>query len=427
MKIVYVGMAADYLHIGHINLLNEAKKYGDVLVGLLTDKAIASYKRLPMTNYENRKIIVESIHGVKKVVPQYTLDYTDNLLKYKPDFVVHGDDWKTSLQRYTRQKVIDIIKEWDGELIEPPYTKGISSTDIIEKQMECGVTPEYRLKKLRKLLELKPIVRVIEAHNGLSSIIADRTKIYVENEVREFDAIWESSLTDSTSKGKPDIEIVDFTSRTQTINEILEVTTKPIIVDGDTGGTIEHFSFMIKTLERLGVSAIIIEDKKFPKQNSLLLNVKHKQENISTFCEKIKRGKQSQLSPDFMIIARIESLIAGKGIDDAIKRAIAFTKAGADGIMIHSKKQEPDEIISFCKEYKKLNLMLPLVAVPTTYNKITEDELQKNGVSMVIYANHLLRVSHKSMSYVATSILQNKRSMEVNDMCSSLKEIFDLV
>ena len=261
----YVGMSADYIHVGQINIINKARKYGEITIGLLTDKAVASYKRVPMLTYEQRKKIMENIQGVVKVVPQETLDYVENLRKYKPDYVVHGDDWKKGIQKDVRQRVINALKEWDGKLIEPKYTKGISSTILIEDKLKSGVTPDYRLKKLKRLIELKPIVRVIEAHGGLSALIAEKTKLIVGTEIREFDAIWESSLTDSTSKGKPDIEVVDFTSRTQTINEILEVTTKPIIVDGDTGGLIEHFVFMVKTLERLGVSAAIIEDKVFPK------------------------------------------------------------------------------------------------------------------------------------------------------------------
>ena len=427
MKKVYVGMSADYLHIGHINLLNEAKKYGSVIVGLLTDEAIASYKRIPMTNYENRKKMVESIAGIQKVVPQHTFDYTDNLIKYKPDFVVHGTDWRTGIQKNIRQKVIDTIKEWNGKLVEPPYTTGISSTGIIEKQMECGVTPIYRLNKLRRLIELKPIVRVIEAHSGLSSIIAERTKFQVGNEIREFDAFWESSLTDSMSKGKPDIEIVDFTSRTQTINQILEVTTKPMIIVGDTGGTPEHFSFMVKTLERLGVSAVIIEDKQFPKQNSLLPNVKHQQETILNFCAKIQKGKQSQVNSDFMIFARIESLIAGKSVDDALERAKAYIQVGADGIMIHSKYKSPGEILEFCEEYKKFKHRVPLIAVPTTYNTITEKEPIDAGVSIVIYANHLLRSSYKAMMKTAEAILQNERAYEAESTCCPVKQIFDMI
>jgi len=422
MKKVYIGISADFIHVGHINLINNAIKYGNVTVGLLTDKAIASYKRIPLMPYEQRKKVINNIKGVNHVVQQKTLDYTDNLRKYKPDYVIHGDDWKNGLQKETRRKVINVMKEWGGKLIEVKYTKGISSTKLIEDKLNQGITPIQRLKKLKKLINLKPIVRVIEAHNGLSAIVAENTKL----DSKEFDAIWESSLTDSSSKGKPDIELIDFTSRIQTINQILEVTTKPIIVDGDTGGVKEHFVFVIKTLERLGVSAIIIEDKKFPKKNSLLKGAKHEQEDINVFCDKIKAGIQTKIDQDFMIIARIESLIIKHDINDAIKRAKAYIKAGANGIMIHSKNKKPTEIIKFCKLYKKFNNKVPLVVVPTTYNKITEKELKELGVNVVIYANHLLRSSYKNMKKTAEKILQYERSKETDDLCYPVKELLKL-
>jgi len=422
MKKVYIGMSADFIHVGHINLINNAIKYGNVTVGLLTDKAIASYKRIPLMPYEQRKKVINNVKGVNHVVQQKTLDYTDNLRKYKPDYVIHGDDWKNGLQKETRRKVINVMKEWGGKLIEVKYTKGISSTKLIEDKLNQGITPIQRLKKLKKLINLKPIVRVIEAHNGLSAIVAENTKL----DSKEFDAIWESSLTDSSSKGKPDIELIDFTSRIQTINQILEVTTKPIIVDGDTGGVKEHFVFVIKTLERLGVSAIIIEDKKFPKKNSLLKGAKHEQEDINVFCDKIKAGIQTKIDQDFMIIARIESLIIKHDINDAIKRAKAYIKAGANGIMIHSKNKKPTEIIKFCKLYKKFNNKVPLVVVPTTYNKITEKELKELGVNVVIYANHLLRSSYKNMKKTAEKILQYERSKETDDLCYPVKELLKL-
>jgi len=427
MKTVYVGMSADYLHVGHINLIDKARDYGDVIVGLLTDQAIASYKRVPITSYEQRKKVISNINGVTRVVPQYTLDYTDNLIKYKPDYVVHGDDWKKGIQSEIRQNVIDIISEWGGELIEPSYTEGISSTKLINNKLKNGITPNERRKALKNLLKYKPLVRVLESHNGLSGIIVEKTKIENDNNILEFDAIWESSLTDSASKGKPDIEIVDFTSRLQRVNEIIEVTTKPIIVDGDTGGTKENFVSMVKTLERIGVSAIIIEDKKYPKKNSLLDNTTHSQESVENFCEKIKLGINSKLTEDFMIIARIESLIANKGVEDALIRAKAYISAGADAIMIHSKNHIPTELIEFCNKYKNIKNRVPLVLVPSTYNHMYEEDLQKLGASIVIYANHLLRASYLSMKIVAESILINKRSFDVNNKCCTIKEIVELI
>lgn len=426
-KTVYVAMAVDFLHVGHIKIIEEAKKHGKVIIGLLTDKAIASYKRVPMTSYEQREKIIKNIQGVWKIVPQEELDYTKNLKKLKPTYVLHGDDWKQGVQKEVRKKVIEILSEWGGKLIEPPYTKGISSTLLIENHRLVGVTPDYRRQALKKLIRLKPVVRVIEAHNGLSARIAETTKINVANEIREFDAIWESSLTDSTSKAKPDTELVDLTSRTQTINEILEVTTKPIIVDGDTGGLTEHFVFMVKTLERLGVSAVIIEDKAFPKRNSLLEGANHIQEDVDKFCDKIRAGIRARVTQDFMIIARIESLIAGKSVSDAILRANAYISAGADAIMIHCKDKEPVDLIEFCKKYQHLENKTPLVVVPTTYNQFTEDELNELGASIVIYANHLLRASYNSMKKVAETILKNKRSLETDEICLPIKEVLNLI
>lgn len=422
MKKIYVGMSADLIHPGHMNILREASKYGKVTVGLLTDKAIASYKRLPSLTYEQRKEVIESIKYVNKVIPQTTLDYTDNLNKLKPNYVVHGDDWKYGVQKEVRQKVIEILSNWNGELIEIPYTKGISSTQLHNSLKEIGTTPEIRQKKLKRLIENKPIVRILEAHNGLTGIIAEN----VSYENNEFDGIWMSSLTDSTAKGKPDIELID---RYGTLNDVLEVTTKPIILDGDTGGKPEHFAFTVKTLERLGVSAVIIEDKVGLKKNSLFgTDVKQTQDSTEGFCKKIKVGKSSLIGNNFMIISRIESLILKVGLEDAIKRAKAYIDAGVDGVMIHSKEEDPTEIFNFCEAYSKFDKKVPLIVVPSSYNSVTEDILIKKGVNVVIYANHLLRSAYPAMIKTAESILKNKRSKEASDEhCMSIKEILNLI
>ena len=422
MKTIYVGMSADLIHPGHMNVLKEASKYGKLIVGLLTDKAIASYKRLPALTYEQRKEVVESIKYVNHVVPQYTLDYTDNLNRYKPNYVLHGDDWKYGVQKDIRQRVINTLSKWEGKLIEVPYTKGISSTQLHNSLKEIGTTPEIRQKKLKRLIENKPIVRILEAHNGLTGIIAEN----VSYKNYEFDGIWMSSLTDSTAKGKPDIELID---RYSTLNDILEVTTKPIILDGDTGGKPEHFAFTVKTLERLGVSAIIIEDKIGLKKNSLFgTDVKQTQDSIEGFSKKIKIGKSSLIGKDFMIIARIESLILKAGLKDALKRAKAYIDSGVDGIMIHSKEEDPSEIFNFCDEYKNFNKKVPLIVVPSSYNNVTEDILIEKGANIVIYANHLLRSAYPAMVKTAESILKNKRSKEASDdYCMSIKEILNLI
>jgi len=428
MKIVYVAMSADLLHHGHLNVINEARKLGDVIVGLLTDKAIASYKRLPYLTFEQRKLIVENIKGVKKVIPQETLDYRPNLRLIKPHYVVHGDDWKAGIQMEVRNKVIQVLKEWNGKLVEIPYTNGISSTYLNAKVKEIGTTPEIRLRMLRRLLSSKPLLRFLEAHNGLTGLIIENTKINNQDKIEEFDGIWLSSLTDSIAKGKPDIECVDLTSRLNTINDILEVTTKPIIFDGDTGGITEHFVFTVKTLERLGISAVIIEDKIGLKKNSLFgTEAIQKQDTIENFSQKISQGKKAQVTEDFMIIARIESLILNRPQKDAILRAQSYIKAGADGIMIHSKGVNPNQIFEFCKNYKRLEYKVPLIAVPSTYCKVYEKDLQKAGINIIIYANHLLRSAYPAMINTAKSILLNERSLEASKFCMPIDKIITLI
>jgi phosphoenolpyruvate phosphomutase len=421
-------MSADLVHPGHLNIIREACKYGDVTIGLLTDKAIASYKRLPYLSYDQRKIIMESIKGVKNVIPQETLDYVPNLRLLRPEYVIHGDDWKTGIQKRVRDRVIEVLNEWGGELIEVPYTQGISSTYLNISIKDVGTTPEIRLKTLRRLLDAKPIVQVLEAHNGLTGLIAEKTRVIKDEKVREFDAIWLSSLTDSTAKGKPDIEYVDLTSRLGTINDILEVTTKPILFDAASGGIPEHFVFMVKSLERLGVSAAVIKDTLGTKKNSLVeIEAQQTQDSIEDFGYKISMGKKAQVTDDFMIIARIESLALEKGQEDALNRAKAYIKAGADGILIHSKSTEPDEIIEFCGAYTKLDQRVPLAVIPTTYSKITEEELTNRGVNVVIYANQLLRSAYPVMTDTAISILSHGRAYEASANCMSVKDIISLI
>ncbi len=427
-KTVYVGMSADLIHPGHMNIIAEARKLGDVTIGLLTDEAIASYKRLPLLDFEQRKIVVENIRGVAAVISQETLDYVPNLRKLKPDYVVHGDDWKTGVQRKTRQDVIDALEEWGGRLVEPEYTAGVSSTQLITAINEVGTTPDIRRKRLRRLLGAKPLIRILEAHNGLCGLIVENASATRDGRRREFDGMWLSSLTDSTAKGKPDIELVDLTSRQNTLNDILEVTTKPIIYDGDTGGIAEHFSFMVRTLERLGVSAVIIEDKTGLKRNSLFgTEVEQQQASIEDFSHKISTGKRTQVTDDFMIIARIESLILKAGMDEALKRARAYIAAGVDAIMIHSREKTPDEILEFCSRFAEFGKKTPIVAVPSSYSQTTETKLADAGVRIVIYANQLLRSAYPAMVKTAECILEQERAHEAEEMCLSIKEIIRLI
>lgn len=428
-KKVYVGMSADMIHPGHLNIINEAAKLGSVTVGVLTDAAIASYKRLPYLTYEQRAQIVAALKGVDNVVPQTTLDYVPNLRELKPDYVVHGDDWKEGVQQKTRQRIIEAMAEWGGKVIDIPYTQGISSTAMNQRLKEIGTTPEIRMKRLRRLIGAKKIVRILESHSGLTGLIIENVYVDVNGKKEEFDGMWASSLTDSTSKGKPDIEAVDVTTRLHDLNDALEVTTKPVIFDGDTGGKVEHFVFTVRTLERLGISAVIIEDKVGLKQNSLFgTDTVQTQDTIEGFCAKIKAGKNAQITEDFMIIARIESLIAGKPVEDALERAFAYVAAGADGIMIHSKNTDGMDIKEFCQRFREKNVETPIVAVPTTYNQFTEDELSQWGINVVIYANHMLRSAYPAMVNCAKSILSHKRSLEAsNAYCMPIKEILTLI
>ena len=428
-KKIYIAMSADIIHKGHLNIIGTGCKLGKVIIGLLTDEAISSYKRLPLIAFEERKQIVENLKGVDKVIPQNTLDYVPNLKLIKPDYVVHGDDWKTGIQKEVRQRVINTLTEWGGELVEPKYTEGISSTDLISAVKARGITPGKRMKTLRRLIDAKPIVRILEAHNGLTGLIGEKTSIEKNGQKIEFDGIWESSLTDSTAKGKPDTELVDFSSRFSTIEEILEVTTKPIIVDGDTGGKIEHFKYRVKTLERLGVSALIIGDKIGDKRNSLFgTTVAQEQDSIERFSEKIHEGKQSQVTEDFMIIAQVESLILQTGMDGALKRAEAYIAAGADGIMIHSKEKDGKGIIDFCNKFQKFKTKVPLVVGPSTYAHMTELELQNIGAKIIIYGNHLLRSAYPVMVEAAQSILEHGRAKEASDKyCVSINNIINVI
>ena len=427
-KKVYIGMTADIMHPGLIHIINEATKYGDVIVGLLTDKAIAEHKRLPYLTYEQRKEVVENIKGVSEVIPQEEWSYVDNLKRIRPDYIIHGDDWKNGPLREIREQVFEVMNEQGGKVIEIPYTKGINSSSLDKEIKSIGTTPDIRLKTLRRLINAKPIVRILEAHDGLCGLIIENLEIQKGDKREVFDGMWSSSLTDSTSKGKPDIEAVDLTTRLQDLNNILECTTKPIIFDGDTGGKIEHFTFTVRTLERHGISAIIIEDKVGLKKNSLFgTDAIQTQDTIEGFCAKIKAGKEAQVTQDFMIIARIESLIAGKPMSDALERAYAYVEAGADGIMIHSKNKSGEDIKEFCLTFRQRYAHVPIVVVPTTYDHIHESELRKWGVNVVIYANHMLRAAYPAMIRVACTILENGRAQEVRDLCMPIKEILELI
>ena len=428
IKNVYVGLSADILHEGHINILKTASQYGNVIVGLLTDEAIASYKNIPYLDFKKRKVVVENIKYVTKVIPQNTLDYVDNLNLIKPNYVVHGDDWKSGVQKKTRDRVIKTLRKWSGKLIEPKYTKNISSTEIKNKISNILLSPNNRVSRLKRLINSKNIVRILESHNSLTGLIIENTKVIKNNSSYEFDGMWSSSLTDSATKGKPDNSSVDFSTRLSSLNDLMEVTTKLLVFDADNGGQLEHLPFLIRSLERCGASAIIMEDKIGLKKNSLFKNqTGTKQDKPELFAKKIKQICKSRKNNDFMVIARIESFIVGKGLKDALRRAEIYSKAGADGILIHSKEKTPKEIFSFAKEFKKSKNFIPLVSVPSTYSKVYEKDLIRNGFKLVIYANQLLRAAYPAMQFTAKKILENSRAFEIEKKIIPIKEIINLI
>jgi phosphoenolpyruvate phosphomutase len=428
MSTVYLGMRGDIIHPGIINIINEGARRGELLVGLLTDSAIATHKRLPFLTYEQRKKVIEHIKGVSQVVPQEDWSYVPNLRKYKPDMIIHGDDWKSGALKQERDAVFAVMQELGGMVVEIPYTPGVNTSALQTAVTELGTTPDVRLKMLRRLIDHKPVVRIMEAHSALSGLIIENLEIEKADTLRSFDGMWSSSLTDSTSKGKPDIEAVDLTARLQSLSDILECTTKPIIFDGDTGGKPEHFVFTVRTLERNGISAVIIEDKVGLKKNSLFgTEVTQDMSSIPEFCDKISAGKRAQVTKDFMILARLESLIAGHSVDDAFERARAYVSAGADGIMIHSKETSGEDIKMFCTAFRAEYPHVPLVLVPTTYHQFTETELISWGGTIIIYANHMLRASYPAMVQVAKTILTHERALEADTFCMPIKAILELI
>lgn len=428
MKVVYVGMTVDILHHGHINVIETARQYGEVLVGLLTDSAIADHKRLPHLTYEQRRRIISNIVGVSRIVPQEEWDYAPNIRRYRPDFMVHGDDWLDGPLAPYRARAIEALEAHGGQLIEIPYTTGVSSQALASQKQSLGTTADTRRRMLKRLLAAKPVSRFIEVHNPLSALIAEHAMVSVDGKVREFDGFWCSSLADATAKGKPDIEAVDISSRLTNVNDIFEVTTKPMIFDGDTGGKLEHFELNVRSLERLGISAVIIEDKKGLKRNSLLgTGVIQYQEDVEEFCAKIRAGRRSRVSEDFLILARCESLILGRGLPDALARARAYVQAGADGIMIHSLLKAPDEVLEFAEVFRKEFSGVPLICVPTSYHTATAHALAAGGFNIVIYANHLLRAAYPAMQRAAHEILSSDRSTEMEASLLGIPEILKLI
>ena len=428
MKSVYACFSTDVIHEGHLHIIQEAQAYGELTIGVLTDEALIKFDRFPTITFDERFQMIQKLDGVAHVVAQSTVSYTENLQKLKPDYVIHGDNWKTNEQKIIRDNVLKVLSTWGGQLIEVPYTRTEKVQHIDKVMHDKLAMPEFRRKRLRQLLQLRPIVKALEVHSGITALIAEKTIVQNKEELDQFDAMWISSLCDSTAKGKPDIELVDMSSRIRTIDDVMDVSTKPIILDGDTGGLIEHFVYNVRTLERLGVSAIIIEDKTGLKKNSLFGNdVEQTQDSIAHFCEKIQAGKQAQLSEDFMIIARIESLILEKGVADALQRAYAYVAAGADGIMIHSRQKTPDEIFAFCDAFRQKDKNTPIVVVPTSYHSVLEEQLAAHGINIVIYANQLTRSAFPAMQETAASILKHHRAKEANAQLMSIKDIITLI
>ena len=427
-RTVYMCFASDIIHGGHIAIIKKAQKLGKLIIGVLSDEAVASYKRMPLVPASERKLMFENIAGVYKVVDQKTLSYKDNLEKYKPSIVVHGDDWVTGFQRPIRDEVTSILATYGGKLVEYPYSADPKYAEIDARTRSDLAMPDIRRGRLKRMLDAKGLVTAMEAHDGLTGLIVENTKVYQDGGAHQFDAMWISSLCDSTAKGKPDIELVDMTSRFRTIEDITEVTTKPIIFDGDTGGKTEHFVYTVRSLERLGVSMVIIEDKTGLKKNSLFgTEVVQTQDTIENFSAKIKAGKKAQRTKEFMICARIESLILEQGMEDALTRAFAFAEAGADAIMIHSRKKDPSEIQEFIEKFRAKDKNTPIVLVPTSFNSVTEEEWKQRGANIIIYANQLMRAEVPAMQKAAEMILENHRAEECDAMLMPFKDIIRLI
>ena len=428
MKKVYTCFTTDVIHEGHLNIINKAREYGEVIIGVLSDEAMVKFDRFPAIPFEERMEMIKSAPGVDRVIKQDDIMYDRVIREIRPDYVIHGDNWLLGATKAIRDNVEGLLSEYGGKIIDVPYTYNENVRRIDARMREKLAMPEFRRKRLNRLLKLRPIVKALEVHSGITGLIAEKTVVSHDGMLDQFDAMWISSLCDSTAKGKPDIELVDMTSRFRTIEDVTEVTTKPIIFDGDTGGLTEHFVYTVRSLERLGVSAVIIEDKTGLKKNSLFgTEVEQTQDSIEHFCEKISAGKKVQLTDDFMIIARIESLILERGMEDALTRARAFVKAGADGIMIHSRKKDPAEILEFCDKFRAEDGKTPLVVVPTSFNTITEEELAQHGVNIVIYANQLTRSAFPAMEETAKEILRCHRAKEVDDKLMPIKDIISLI
>ncbi|MFR8061508.1 MAG: phosphoenolpyruvate mutase [Lancefieldella rimae] len=428
MPVVYTALGTDVIHEGHLNILKHAQEYGTVVVGALSDKALIRYSRFPTVSQEERVKLYESLEGVSRVIIQDDYLYDDVIATLKPDYVVHGDNWQNGPERAIRNNIEGLLATYGGTLIEVPYTRSEQARKVDQQLREKLAMPEYRRRRLRQLLAISPTVKVIEAHDGLTGLIAEKTVVDHNGRLDQFDGMWVSSLCDSTERGKPDIELVDMSARLRTVDDIMEVTTKPIILDGDTGGLTEHFVYNVRTLERMGVSAVIIEDKTGLKKNSLFgTEVKQTQAPIEDFCAKISAGKKVQLTDDFMIIARIESLILERGMEDALTRAFAFRDAGADGIMIHSRKKDPAEIYEFCDRFREKDATTPIVVVPTSFNGATEEELASHGINIVIYANQLIRAAFPAMQETARGILRAHRALEVDEQLLPFKDIIRLI
>lgn len=427
-RTVYMCFSTEYIHSGHMAIINKAKRLGRLIIGVLSDKAVSSYKRFPLIPFDERKKLMENIAGVERVVEQKDLSYAENLRELKPTNVVHGDDWCEGFQKPIRQEVCEILAEYGGKLVEYPYSKDSKYNELDANHRAELSMPDVRRSRLRKLINMKGLVTAMEAHSGITGLICEKTTVLQDGKTYQFDAMWVSSLCDSTAKGKPDIELVDMTSRFRTIDDIMEVTTKPIIFDGDTGGLTEHFVYTVRSLERMGVSMVIIEDKTGLKKNSLFgTEVKQTQDSIERFCEKIKAGKKAQKTKEFMICARIESLILEQGMEDALTRAFAFADAGADAIMIHSRKKDPSEIFEFIEKFREQDKSTPIVLVPTSFNNVTEEEFKARGANVIIYANQLTRTGFPAMQNAARTILENHRAKECDDMCMSIKKIINLI
>jgi len=400
-KTVYVGMVGDMLHVGHINILKTAARLGRVTVGVLTDRAVVGYKRLPLLAFEDRVRVVESIADVAAVVPQKTLSYVENLRALRPDYVVHGDDWRYGDQvSRARAEVIATLGEWGGELVEVAYTKGISSTAIHRSGAADALFSGTRQGRLRRLLAAKPTLRIVEAHSGLSAKIA--AEVRGPDGATGFDAVWQSGLTDAIHRGKSDGGAVDRGRRLQAVEEILDAGPLPLIYDGRAAGRPETVFDLTRALDKAGVSALCLGDRSDPDRTGPEMSPAETVAQIEAVRAACPTGA-------VMAISRIVVAAPGNGgsgaLDRALDRALALLEAGSDAVMFDSAADTAEPILDIAARLRRQRRDVPLFAAQSDRWGAPIHRFENAGIDAVVYETHLLRATVAPMRRAATALL----------------------